>query len=402
MSKLFALENIDGGTDDMELEAAPEVGEVADVQAEVQEEAADTAKSSDAISEGMDAADSLEQVEDLVSEANEGEGLDPVAAEAVRLAVESICARVGANPKAMYSLYAVENFRSPSSRKANTQYALEGIGEFLKDMWKKIKAALTRNWEKVKAFWDKHVSSLGRVKKALDSMKTKISESSGKLKDKAYIEEAPSSLREAVGFNGDISVKSISTIIVTHKELVDTSEKLVGAADAFNKSASSNISNPEASAQALGKWPDKTVGPVVGGVTISYKFERDKEEGAANLIVERENVDRKDKGGVSLAEKNDVKGLVEEMSKLITDNIKYRDKVTKLQDAFNKLSLAIEKAINNSNASEDKVKDMRNSMKIAYKVNAKIPNITTECLGLNIKLAKSVLSYAALCLSNYK
>lgn len=402
MSKLFALENIDGGTDDMELEAAPEVGEVADVQAEVQEEAAVTAKSSDAISEGMDAADSLEQVEDLVSEANEGEGLDPVAAEAVRLAVESICARVGADPKAMYSLYAVENFRSPSSRKANTQYALEGIGEFLKDMWKKIKAALTRNWEKVKAFWDKHVSSLGRVKKALDSMKTKVSESSGKLKDKAFIEDAPSGLRDAVGFNGDISVKSISTIIATHKKLLDSSEELVAAADAFNKLASTDITNPAAAAKALGKLPDMKVGPVVGGVTVSYKFERDQEEGAANLIVERENVDRKDKGGVSLAEKNDVKGLVEEMSKVITDNIKYKDKVTKLQDAFNKLSLAIEKAINNSGAKEDKVKDMRNSMKIAYKINAKIPNITTDCLGLNIKLAKSVLGYAALCLSNYK
>lgn len=402
MGKLFALENNEMGTDDTELEASPEVGEVADVQSEVQEEVADTSKATDAIDDGISAADDLEEVEDLVSQANEGEGLDPVAAEAVRLAVESICARVGANPKSMYALYAAENFRSPSSRKVNTGYALEGIGEFLKDMWKKIKAALTRTWEKVKKFWDTHVSSLGRVKKALDSMKTKVSESSGKLKDKAFIEDAPSGLRDAVGFNGDISVKAISTIIATHKNLLVTSETLAAAAEDFNRLAAGDVTNPGSAAKSLGKFKDMEVGPLVGGVTVSYKFERDEEEGAANLIVERENVDRKDKGGVSLAEKNDVKGLLEEMSKLIGDNIKYKDKVVKLQDGFNKLSLAIEKAINNSGAKDEKVKEMRNSMKIAYKVNSKIPTIVSESLNINVKLAKAVLGYASLCVSNYK
>ena len=59
----------------------------------------------------------MEEVEGLVEDAVEnGEGLDPVAAEAVRISVEAICARIGANPKAVYPLYATENFASASSR----------------------------------------------------------------------------------------------------------------------------------------------------------------------------------------------------------------------------------------------------------------------------------------------
>ena len=401
MSKLFALEEIDTSADAVELEAAPEVGEVADVQVEVEQELAEAGEAESAIEEGMGAADQLEEVEAVVADAvEEGEGLDPVAAQAVKVAVEAICARVGANPKAVYSLYATENFQSASSRKANTKIALEGIGEFLKDLWKKIKAALTRLWEKAKAFWDKHFSSLGRVKKALESMKTKVAESSGKLKEKAYLDEAPGALADAVGFAGDISVKGISTIIEAHKDFIASSDAVVKSASDFNAVAGSDLTNPTKAVAGLKKTPTVKSGALVGGLTITYKFEADEEEGTATLEVERENVDRKDKAGVSLGEKAAVKGLVDEMLKLIADNIKAKEKLAKTQEAFNKLSLAIEKSINDQK--EDTATELRKSMKVAYAINAKTPSIFSEGLALNIKLSKAVLGYAALCLKNYK
>lgn len=401
MSKLFALEELDTAVDAGELEATPEVGEVADVQVEVEQELGETAEATDAIEEGIGAADQLEQVETVVADAVEnGEGLDPVAAEAIRIAVEAICARVGANPKAVYSLYATENFQSASSRKANSKIALEGVGEFLKDLWKKIKAALTRLWEKAKAFWDKHLSSLGRIKKALESMKTKVSESSGKLKDKAYLEEAPGGLADAVGFSGDISVKSIQAVIEAHKKFSTTSDDVINATSGFNSTASSDLSNPAKAIAGLKKSPTVKSDPLVGGVVITYKFEADEQEGTASLEIERENVDRKDKGGVSLSEKADVKGLLDDALKLIADNIKAKDKLTKMQDAFNKLALAIEKSINDQKQS--KVDDLRKSMKIAYAINAKAPVVFHESLAQNVKLAKAVLGYAALCVKSYK
>ena len=130
MSKLFAFENADVIGDEVELETPVEVGEVADVEVDVMEEGGEIEEQAEAIEEGVGASDQMEQVEELVEQAaEEGEGLDPVAAEAIRIAVEAICARVGANPKSMYALYATENFQSASSRKANTRFALEGVGD---------------------------------------------------------------------------------------------------------------------------------------------------------------------------------------------------------------------------------------------------------------------------------
>ena len=130
-------------------------------------------------------------------------------------------------------------------------------------MWKKIKAALQRLWEKVRAFWDKHVSSLGQIKKALESMKQRVGESSGKLKDKAYIEEAPAGLDDALGFEGDISVKSIETVINTHKDLLETSEEVVNTTAAFNNTATTKIDDPVAAIKALSSVKDAKTGKLV-------------------------------------------------------------------------------------------------------------------------------------------
>ena len=60
MSKLFALEELETGTTEAELEAAPEVGEVADVQAEAMPDIAEVESQSEGINEGIEAADQLE------------------------------------------------------------------------------------------------------------------------------------------------------------------------------------------------------------------------------------------------------------------------------------------------------------------------------------------------------
>lgn len=404
MSKLFALEELDEVVTGVEMEVSPEEGEVADVQVDVEQEVGEIESQGDAIDEGISAGDQMEQVEALVeAAAEEGEGLDPVAADAVRVAVEAICARLGANPKSFYALYATENFQSASSRKANTRFALEGVGEFLKDLWKKIKTAINNLWTKVKAFWEKHVSSLGRIKKALESMKGKISESSGKLKDKAYLEEAPAALVEAVGHTGDISIKSFDALIAAHEALLDKSGEVATLTQSFNAAAAGDVKDLKAAAAALksGVKTGKT-GVLVGGTQIDVKYDVDATEGTVVLEIEREQVDRKDKGGVSLAEKADLKGLVDKMLKVIADNVKFKEKQVKLQESFNKYSLAVEKAINNSGASADEMKEARTLMKVVYRLNAKAPVFTNEALGLNIRLSKAVLNYSALCLKNYK
>lgn len=408
MGKLFAMEELDTEVDAVELETAPEQGEVADVQVDVEQEVAEVAEGSEAIEEGMGAADQLEQVEEVVAAAaEEGEGLDPVAAEAIKIAVEAICARVGANPKAVYALYATENFQSASSRKANTKIALEGVGEFLKDMWKKIKAALARLWEKVRAFWDKHASNLGRVKKAIDSMKKKVGESSGKFDGKAYIEEAPSTLASAFGFEGEITAASIGKVIKGHEAISQKADDVTDTVAKLNAVAATKGADIKALADAVsGQKEGKTkFGPLVGGVTIEAEVEVDKEQGTVNISFEEDTAEVSEKVGVVLGDKSAVKGVLDQLSAIIANDIKVRDKMAKLQESFNKAAMTVEKSINDTvkdKESSEAAKELRKGMKLMYAVNAKIPSLQNKSGAYNIKLAKAVLGYAALCVKNYK
>lgn len=405
--KLFALEEADLGGEVVELETAPEVGEVADVEAEVVPEVAEVQEQAEAIEEGMEAADQLEEVEEVVKEAAEGEGINEQAAECLRIAVEAICARVGANPKAMYSLYATENFKSPSSRKANTAIALEGVGEFLKDLWRKIKASLMNLWEKAKAFFEKHFSSLGRVKKALESMKAKVSESSGKIKDKAYIEEAPSSLVDAFAGDSDININVVKKYIAAHRKLTPTLDSFNEAIDNFNKKAEKAANSElidslleiESSKQEFGTEDN----PLIGGVYITYTFEADKKEGELTVEVERATIEKKEPSlGISVTDKSGVLEVIKDTLSIINDTIKIKEKREKRESTFNKYMLAIEKAVNAVGDDAEKVKKLRKLIKIAYKYNSKTATIDTELFSYNIKLAKAVLAYSAFMLKQYK
>lgn len=403
--KLFALEDAELAGTEVELEVSPEVGETADVETEVAPEVAEVAEIETGVEEGMGAADQLENVEEVVEQAAEGEGLDPVAAEAIKIAVEAICSRIGANPKAVYSLYATENFQSASSRKANTKYALEGVSEFLKDLWKKIKGALQKLWAKVKDFWAKHVSNLGRVKKALESMKAKVAQSSGKV-EKAYIEEAPSGLVAAFASKGDLTSDVVSKCIAAHM----TAGKAVAAAVASGAAASSaaiDSVKAKAAAQlgkATGTWNLGTeADPLVGGVYITYDVKAEDDE----LVVEvtRETAEKGEKGGLNVPGKDKVGALIKDTLDLITEDVKAKAAFDKAEAEFNKTMVEIEKELNatvSDQASSEAAKEVRKSLKIVYKANAKVPQITAEKVSLDVKLAKAVMGFAAVCLKNYK
>jgi len=406
MAKLFALEELDENIEVTEMEAPAEVGEIADVQTEVEPEVADVAEQTEAIDEGMDAADQMEQVEDVVEQAAEGEGLDPVAADAVKVAVEAICARIGANPKAVYSLYATENFQSASSRKANTKIALEGIGEFLKDMWKKLKAALIKLWQKAKAFFDKHFSSLARVKKALESMKAKVSASSGKISEKAYIEEAPSSLAEAFAGKSDISASTVEAYVAAHTEAARATSEISDAGDTAAKAGIKAIEGKAKVelAKLTGVYNLGTAEkPLIGGMIIKYTISADDEE--VSVEVEREQIDRETKVGVSIPEKAALTKALSDTLNLINADMKDKSSFDKKEAEFNKNMIAIEKAINatvENKESAEAAKEARKAIKLVYKANARVPGITAEKMAMDVRLAKAVIGFAAFCVKQYK
>ena len=450
MRKVFAFENEEEVVD-LEVSGVEE-GEAASVDAEMTEEIADIGGDATGVEEAEGAADQLEEIQDVVEdtlddENGDGEGIDEITSEAIRVAVEAVCARVGANPAGIRSirgLYAVENFKSPSSRRANTQIALEGIGEFLKDLWEKIKSAVKSVLEKVKEFWNKHVSSLGRIKKALVSTRNKLSSSSGKLKKTVHLDAAPGALKSTFPSSSDISISTIETYVEEHRKWTETSTKFTEKVTDINNSAGTDFTDPnnfddlKAHINKMGgslfyadlsKVKDDKYGPFVGGVTYKINITNegglDREDGDEwDLDIDREKRDDIEQDiGISLSEKNPIAEQLKECERIIDDMIKYRDKQEKLNTAFSKLALAVDKGINAvseraddsgkgntakgdqqlqaGTTNKDLAKRLRKSLTSIRKLNTKCSKLSTEMLGLNIKLAKGVIAYANLCMKHY-
>jgi len=109
------------GSSEVSSVSEDELDAISDIP-ETQEETGELTEHAEAVDEAVDAAGDLDEVQEVVEKSIEEEGgLSPVAAEAVRIAVESICARVGASPKSLFSLYATENYKSSSARLANSK-----------------------------------------------------------------------------------------------------------------------------------------------------------------------------------------------------------------------------------------------------------------------------------------
>ena len=429
MSKLFALEEIEeiGVVD--QLETNPEEGEVADVQSDMVGEIDSVETQVTAIDDGMGAADQLESVHEVVeASVEEGEGLSPIAAEAVRIAVEAICARVGANPKSMYALYATENFQSASSRKANSRIALESISDFLKNLWEKIKAAVSNIWTKVTEFWNKHVSNLGRVLKALESMKSKISATKGSPNQGSDEVKASSGLKNTFVGKGDISTTEIESYISTHTDCAKDIDMMLKATKDLlaPMAASATASGETETARRLRETLKKAFShnngpasfgsndkPLAGGVFMVIEeeidnVEKDDEDSISySMTVNTETSDIKEEDrDLFIADKNKLKAVIASTITLIKATIKSRDSSDKAQKEFDKAKKEIDKGIGDMKANTSIGKDRRRKAGQALRtfatINSNIPTIAVKLASRDVLLAKGVLEYCGTCLRNYK
>jgi uncharacterized protein YpuA (DUF1002 family) len=383
----------------VEMETSPEEGEAANVQIDTDEGVGEVGDITEAVDSGLEASSELEEVQAVVEQAaGEGEGLDPIAAEAIRIAVSAIASKIGANPKAVYSLYAVENFQSASSRRANTQIALEGVQEFLKDLWKKIKDALNKLWAKAKAFWAKHVSNVGQVKKALDSMKAKVKASSGKFSGKPYLDKAPGSLVSAFPGKGDLNAKAVEGFIAGIEGLV----KRAGVvADVLAGSAGKDLAAWKTKIDSAVGSEDSFV--VVGGDKLTIKYDADQEEGAVKLELEREPVeDKEEERGMTVGDKATLISLLDQALASIKTTIELQKKADKSAQAASTFMNDIEKEIAAANQSPEDAKATRTKMRLGYKLSAFDAKISSIAAAENVKLCRAVLGFAAVSLKQYK
>lgn len=437
MAKLFAFESdevVEG-----QLEASPEEGEAAAVEAEMAEDGgAEMTETTDAIDEGVEAADQLEEVEEVVEKAEEEGGLDPVAAEAVRIAVEAIASKVGYPAKNIYTLYASESFGSSSSRRANTRLALEGIGEFLKDLWDRIKAAIKGLWEKIVAFWNKHVSTLGRLLKAIESMKDKVSAASSKTRSAKANEDlkCPSSLANIFQTGDYLGLQDVKKIIEEHNSktdalktgIVGVYESQTNSINAFDITTTvTNDKEAEDKADDIKKkfvqkfttacntfHIGSTDGSTFG---VEGKFTKNTDEtDTVKLEVEVSNSANKPTK-ISLSSPSSLKEVLETAKKLVQNLIKLRDDAEKINKARNKFDNEMNKKIDElqkevkngktvdattTDANRLMSKKFQIGMRAYSQVNSYTAKLMNTHRDLGVKAAKGVLGYCSFCLSYYK
>jgi hypothetical protein len=433
--KLFSFE--DEMSHDIEAGEGGDTVEAAVNEAVVEAEQEHPDEEIAAVDSAIEAGDDLEHVEEFVEKQEEQGGMDEDTAEAVKIAVEAIARRVGYNPKNIYQLYATESFASSSSRKVNTQLAMEGIKDFLKNLWEKIKAFVMKIWGKLKEFWDKHFSTVGRLVKKLEALGEKISDSSGTRKDtggkdikapsdiarafrttstlsiadvKEYVKEAAdfvTGIKEQV--NGSVTtylskaderIKAIKTKYDFGKGLGNVDKETAqNKAREIDESFSSGENSKEHNAEIISTvlkgvsvsksdaGTEKVVMPkVVGGKKLVVEFD----EYRINLTLTAGDDSYDSSLDMVIASKKDLADLNREMTKMLNTYLYLKDNVNKVNDAVNKFIKNADKLVSETAAETAKYKEKGQS-----KVNDSIKTAMEKSLSKQIHIFSRVSAFYA-------
>jgi len=142
-------------------------------------------------------------------------------------AVAGVMAGLGAT----IPVASVESIGQPM---AAADVALETIGTFLEDIWTKIKEFVAKWVQKVKEFWNKHVSSAGRLAKAAKSLSEKAGKVTGSKKESKL--KIGSSNWGNLAISGSFKSDNIVTGLDKYADAIDdTTEALDGLYDDFIK-----------------------------------------------------------------------------------------------------------------------------------------------------------------------
>ena len=339
MAKLFAFEEMDQTTSSDLVEVTPEELEAPVEAADSVEEAGEIEDHAEAIDEAAEAADDLEEVQEVIKTAADEEGgLSPVAAEAIGIAVRSICARMGVEPKRLYSVYATENFSSASTRMANTKIAYESVGEFLVNLWEKIKAHVKALWAKIVAFWEKHFAATGRRAKTLEALRERVVGLKSDRADEKMI-ELTGSLAKAFGWTSKVNQATITEVLGRHELLAKNVTAFGSMADAFAKVAKAVAANEASAEQAIEKVKAGLLAqaqelkagekdkPLVGGVFFDVQEDTTNKEAFYSVRIEAEQAEMKDEVELEIPTKPELKTIVEKTMVVNSLNKRMKDSV---------------------------------------------------------------------------
>ena len=173
-------DNVDGGADVAEFAESAESDII-----EMDEANNNIQGLDDGMDEAEETADTLDKMGESLGEAAEDGGISEPAAEAVRVAVEHLCARIGM-PAGSRVMPSMESFGDRSSRVTATMEAMDGIKARAKSIWEAIVKVFNQAIDWVKDFFRKLTDGSLKLKKRAE----KIISEAGKLGSKTIKADA--------------------------------------------------------------------------------------------------------------------------------------------------------------------------------------------------------------------
>jgi len=272
-----------------------------------------------------------------------------------------------------------ENLNDLPTKDETSEMALEGIGESIKNAWKKIKEFMKKLWLKIKGFFSKIFQSFQDYEKVLKNLKKKLGEVND-FDDKKYKDKKFKILKK------EDFEKGSKFVLETVKSLVDP----------LTKSAVTLVTDFNKVKGELAKIPDESGTNSITAIKYSMKYEKaanklyKKYENSDDLIkyvgieIEEEKVDDKTKYIVkSKSDKlvlNDLKEdrlkdhgytSIDDIAKcvdigigLISSSKLYETEIKTLDNVYKTFDTVMKDATNN--LSDDTAKARQMSKNISY------------------------------------
>lgn len=347
--------------------------------------------------DGINITSSVDDLQEVLeNKLNTNYELSPVCQEAIRLAIQAIYSNVGAT----YSLetYATTNF---------TQYALENLSGFVKELWVRVKTSIKTLWDKVAQFWEDNFSALQSVRNTL-SHAYKVVEKEYTVTSARQSVRLSDSLFNAFNSKKDVDDVLVMSFIMTHLSNFERLDEVIDRTKYFNYHVRELQEEDfkqdiEPQLVAIGEKLTSRVykfghdmRPMIGGeyLVADYAFEPGTAELQMTIDKQTLSTDN-DKREMYITDKSKLKNIIKRTIDVIDETIKYASIREKTQKEFDALIHVYDKIILHSDPIINK--NVNKAIKLIYKINSAMPGFFSLVVTSNVRLAKSVINYAGLC-----
>lgn len=358
-----------------------------------------------AIEDALSASYQLEHLQAvLISSSSDPAYLSPITIRSTQIAIEAICANVGMPIARLYHNAAMESL-DPIKQVA---LALESSTSFITELWAKIKTSISDLWVKLNDYWENNFSALNNIKSALERTLKQVTVEY-KNTNNIVSEIKDGRLFSSFNSRSDITEKTLDEFITTHEHNFSKLDEILKYAKQFNlyaKGISMADFDRDIDPVLVGlcrnfiqrpfRFGTREY-PIVGGEFVTLEYELDEEAMDLNVTTDKDHLDVIEEGNrLFLVSNNKLKGLLKKTIDIIHTTTEYKAKQYAAQAEFDALIKAYDKILYNDDT--DFNKNHKKALKFIYRINSSIPGIFGLVILANVKLARSISSYSALCL----